>query len=110
MYDATPYLADHPGGAESILITAGMDATDEFNSIHSSKAKAMLAQYYIGELVASKPVEAAPATANGNGHAAPAPAAVQVSRPQGRTRSRLPPSVHFGFRTRNQSYFVLSLW
>lgn len=28
-----------------------MDATDEFNSIHSSKAKAMLAQYYIGDLV-----------------------------------------------------------
>lgn len=27
-----------------------MDATDEFNSIHSSKAKAMLADYYIGDL------------------------------------------------------------
>lgn len=34
MYDATPYLNDHPGGAESILITAGADATDEFNAIH----------------------------------------------------------------------------
>ncbi len=84
MYDATPYLADHPGGAESILISAGMDATDEFNSIHSSKAKAMLAQYYIGELVASKPAEAAPPAANG--HAAPAPAAVQVS-PHSRSSS-----------------------
>ncbi|PNH10814.1 Nitrate reductase [NADH] [Tetrabaena socialis] len=54
VYDATPYLGDHPGGPESILISAGADATDEFNSIHSSKAKAMLAQYYIGDLVASK--------------------------------------------------------
>lgn len=54
VYDATPYLADHPGGADSILISAGADATDEFNSIHSSKAKAMLAQYYIGDLVAAK--------------------------------------------------------
>lgn len=62
MYDATPYLDEHPGGAESILITAGADATDEFNSIHSSKAKAMLAQYYIGDLVASKPTEAAAPT------------------------------------------------
>ncbi len=59
MYDATPYLEDHPGGAESILISAGGDATDEFNSIHSSKAKAMLAQYYIGDLVASKLAAAA---------------------------------------------------
>lgn len=48
VYDATPFLDEHPGGAESILISAGMDATDEFNSIHSSKAKGMLAQYYIG--------------------------------------------------------------
>ncbi|EFJ43675.1 nitrate reductase [Volvox carteri f. nagariensis] len=58
VYDATPYLDEHPGGAESILIVAGADATDEFNSIHSSKAKAMLAQYYIGDLVASKPAAA----------------------------------------------------
>ncbi|GIL55781.1 hypothetical protein Vafri_11308 [Volvox africanus] len=63
VYDATPYLEEHPGGAESILIVAGGDATDEFNSIHSSKAKAMLAQYYIGDLVASKPDSTAPAAA-----------------------------------------------
>jgi nitrate reductase (NAD(P)H) len=48
-----------------------MDATDEFNSIHSSKAKAMLAKYYIGDLVDSKPEAEAPATpeAAENGHA-----------------------------------------
>jgi hypothetical protein len=28
-----------------------MDATDEFNAIHSTKAKKMLADYYIGDLV-----------------------------------------------------------
>jgi nitrate reductase (NAD(P)H) len=54
VYDATPFLEEHPGGAESILISAGMDATHEFNSIHSSKAKGMLAQYYIGELVTAE--------------------------------------------------------
>jgi hypothetical protein len=49
-----------------------MDATDEFNSIHSSKAKAMLAKYYIGDLVKEKAaavVVAAAADAATNGHA-----------------------------------------
>jgi nitrate reductase (NAD(P)H) len=40
-----------------------MDATDEFNSIHSSKAKAMLKDYYIGELVTPEVKAAALATA-----------------------------------------------
>lgn len=50
VYDATTFLDEHPGGGDSILITAGMDATEEFNSIHSSKAKAMLEDYYVGDL------------------------------------------------------------
>jgi nitrate reductase (NAD(P)H) len=95
VYDATPFLEGHPGGAESILISAGMDATDDFNSIHSSKAKAMLVDYYIGDLATEQEVAAAAAagsngvinisadaTSNGqaaangvNGHAAAAPVA-----------------------------------
>lgn len=51
VYDATPYLDDHPGGAASIVMNAGTDATEEFNAIHSDKAKQMLEEYYIGELV-----------------------------------------------------------
>ncbi|QDZ18659.1 nitrate reductase [Chloropicon primus] len=50
VYDATEYLEDHPGGAESILITAGQDATEEFDAIHSTKARALLDKYYIGEV------------------------------------------------------------
>ena len=50
VYDATPYLKDHPGGADSILISAGQDASDEYDAIHSSKAKAMVENYYIGDL------------------------------------------------------------
>jgi nitrate reductase (NAD(P)H) len=42
-----------------------MDATDEFNSIHSSKAKGMLAQYYIGDLVTAEQKAAALAAAKG---------------------------------------------
>lgn len=50
VYDGTPFLKNHPGGADSILIVAGQDASDEFDAIHSSKAKAQLEDYYIGEL------------------------------------------------------------
>ncbi|KAJ1701527.1 hypothetical protein LUZ63_001306 [Rhynchospora breviuscula] len=51
VYDCTAFLKDHPGGADSILINAGTDCTEEFDSIHSDKAKAMLDTYRIGELI-----------------------------------------------------------
>jgi len=50
VYDGTPFLKDHPGGADSILLVAGTDATEDFDAIHSQKAKDMLKDYYIGEL------------------------------------------------------------
>ena len=52
MYDGTPFLKEHPGGADSIMLAAGQDASDEFDAIHSTKAKAMLEDYYVGELAA----------------------------------------------------------
>lgn len=51
VYDCTKFLKDHPGGMDSILINAGLDCTEEFDAIHSSKAKAMLEDYRIGELM-----------------------------------------------------------
>lgn len=51
VYDVTKYLTLHPGGAESILITAGMDSTEEFEAIHSKKAWGLLDDYYIGDLL-----------------------------------------------------------
>jgi nitrate reductase (NAD(P)H) len=33
VYDGTPYLGDHPGGAASIIGAAGQDATEEFVTI-----------------------------------------------------------------------------
>lgn len=51
VYDCTRFLKDHPGGMDSILINAGSDCTEEFDAIHSTKAKAMLEDYRIGELV-----------------------------------------------------------
>ncbi|WVZ74836.1 hypothetical protein U9M48_022962, partial [Paspalum notatum var. saurae] len=51
VYDCTEYLNDHPGGADSILINAGADCTEEFDAIHSDKAQALLDAYRIGDLV-----------------------------------------------------------
>lgn len=35
VYDVTSYIDDHPGGAESILLNAGVDCTEEFMGVHS---------------------------------------------------------------------------
>ncbi|XP_027333893.1 nitrate reductase [NADH] 2 isoform X2 [Abrus precatorius] len=51
VYDCTDFLKDHPGGTDSILINAGTDCTEEFDAIHSDKAKKMLEDYRIGELI-----------------------------------------------------------
>ncbi|KAK9162181.1 hypothetical protein Syun_003083 [Stephania yunnanensis] len=51
VYDCTTFLKDHPGGTDSILINAGSDCTEEFDAIHSDKAKKMLEGYRIGELI-----------------------------------------------------------
>jgi nitrate reductase (NAD(P)H) len=51
VYDCTGFLKDHPGGADSILINAGTDCTEEFDAIHSDKARGLLEMYRIGELV-----------------------------------------------------------
>ncbi|CAG8477630.1 9926_t:CDS:2 [Ambispora leptoticha] len=58
VYDCTKFLDQHPGGADSITINAGTDCSDEFNAIHSSKARKMLEDYYIGDL---DELESAPA-------------------------------------------------
>ena len=50
VYDCTEFLRLHPGGADSILINAGTDSSEEFDAIHSLKAWKMLDKYYIGQL------------------------------------------------------------
>lgn len=53
VYDATEFLKIHPGGASSILLSGGTDCTDEFESIHSTKAWKMLEEYCIGVCTAA---------------------------------------------------------
>ncbi|GAB1318793.1 Nitrate reductase [Madurella fahalii] len=50
VYDGTPFLEGHPGGATSIINAAGQDVSEEFLAIHSENAKAMLPTYHIGTL------------------------------------------------------------
>jgi cytochrome b involved in lipid metabolism len=55
IYDVTSYLNSHPGGEAEILKTCGTDATVIYDNrdntgAHSSRARAMLADYFIGNL------------------------------------------------------------
>jgi len=51
VYDLTKFIDLHPGG-EVIMDGAGRDGTGLFEDMgHSSDARAMLKEYYIGDLV-----------------------------------------------------------
>ncbi|OLN95687.1 Nitrate reductase [NADPH] protein-like protein [Colletotrichum chlorophyti] len=50
VYDGTPFLEGHPGGAASIFGAAGQDVSEEFLTIHSENAKKMMPDYHIGTL------------------------------------------------------------
>ncbi|XP_040020538.1 cytochrome b5 type B [Gasterosteus aculeatus] len=51
VYDITSFLEEHPGGEEVLLEQAGADATESFEDVgHSTDAREMLLQYYVGEL------------------------------------------------------------
>ncbi|KAK6929591.1 Cytochrome b5-like heme/steroid binding domain [Dillenia turbinata] len=51
VYNVTEFLEDHPGGDEVLLSATGKDATDDFEDVdHSTTAKAMMDEFYIGDL------------------------------------------------------------
>lgn len=93
VFDGTRFLEAHPGGAESILISAGMDATEDFDAIHSAKAKSMLEEYLVGELVegGSDEEEEEEEVKEKNGVATVAAAADAVSAAAGGQNSSSPP-------------------
>ena len=45
IYDCTQFLNNHLGGIDIILIKASTDCTEEFDAIHSDKAKKTLKEY-----------------------------------------------------------------
>ncbi|XP_068219926.1 cytochrome b5-like isoform X2 [Palaemon carinicauda] len=51
VYDVTKFLDEHPGGEEVLLEQAGSNTTEAFEDVgHSTDARTMMADYYIGEL------------------------------------------------------------
>ncbi|CAK7349338.1 unnamed protein product [Dovyalis caffra] len=51
VYDVTKFLDDHPGGDEVLLSATGKDATDDFEDVgHSSSARAMMDEFYVGDI------------------------------------------------------------
>ncbi|XP_037671657.1 cytochrome b5 type B isoform X3 [Choloepus didactylus] len=51
VYDVSSFLNEHPGGEEVLLEQAGLDASESFEDVgHSSDAREMLKEYYIGDV------------------------------------------------------------
>jgi len=51
VYDVTRFLEEHPGGEEVMLEQAGTDCSEAFEDVgHSSDARDLLKDYYIGEV------------------------------------------------------------
>ncbi|KAL8253196.1 hypothetical protein R6Q59_036889 [Mikania micrantha] len=51
VYDVTPFIDDHPGGAEVWLRVTGKDASVDFSDVgHSDIAKEKMKKYYVGQI------------------------------------------------------------
>lgn len=51
VYDVTQFLEEHPGGEDILVDSSGRDATREFEDVgHSADARAMLDDYYVGDV------------------------------------------------------------
>lgn len=87
VYDCTKFLQEHPGGADSIVMNAGEDCTEDFDAFHSVKARDMLTKYYIGELVASMPEPGKSKQVISASAGLPTPSPSRLSSPSATTRS-----------------------
>nr|ABA54491.1 cytochrome b5 type 28 [Crepis alpina] len=69
VYDITPFLDDHPGGDEVLVLATKKDATEDFEDVgHSQNARDMLKDYYVGDIdVNSMPQKGQYKPASGSG-------------------------------------------
>eukprot|EP00192_Tetraselmis_astigmatica_P004037 CAMPEP_0117685094 /NCGR_PEP_ID=MMETSP0804-20121206/21531_1 /TAXON_ID=1074897 /ORGANISM="Tetraselmis astigmatica, Strain CCMP880" /LENGTH=465 /DNA_ID=CAMNT_0005496293 /DNA_START=397 /DNA_END=1794 /DNA_ORIENTATION=+ len=49
-YNLTGWAAEHPGGVQTINMSAGRDMTDEFDAYHPNYVKHMLGRFKVGEM------------------------------------------------------------
>lgn len=54
VYNVSNFVANHPGGAEQLLLGAGKDITLTFESYHSPNVVKILEKYYVGDLIESE--------------------------------------------------------
>ncbi|XP_065893145.1 uncharacterized protein [Dysidea avara] len=54
VYDVSSFVDRHPGGVEQILIGAGRDITQLFESYHPFSAYRVLEKFYVGELITNE--------------------------------------------------------
>ena len=73
VYSGTSFMKEHPGGAQSIVSSAGLDASDEFMAIHSETAKKMMPTYHIGSLSSSAQTAITNGTSNTDKSTEPSP-------------------------------------
>jgi nitrate reductase (NAD(P)H) len=83
--DATPYLNEHPGGADIIVLNAGTDASAEFGAVHTQAAREVLRRFVIGRLLPDDDADAA------EGEAAAARAAREEREQHERATTGAPP-------------------
>ncbi|KAI3449301.1 hypothetical protein Pfo_005966 [Paulownia fortunei] len=51
VYDVTPFLEEHPGGDEVMLMSSGKDATADFEDVgHSDDAQEKMKEFFIGHI------------------------------------------------------------
>lgn len=55
VYDVTPFLSNHPGGAKTLLAASGRDASDAFRLFHPEPVRRRLKAFRVGALVADAP-------------------------------------------------------
>ncbi|KAI3694006.1 hypothetical protein L1987_76964 [Smallanthus sonchifolius] len=83
VYDVTPFLDDHPGGDEVLVLATGKDATEDFEDVgHSKNAIEMMKDYYVGELGNSTTVQKTtykpPSTTASTSNQAPASSSTSI--------------------------------
>lgn len=69
VYDVTQFLDEHPGGEEVMIEQAGGDGSESFEDVgHSSDARELMKDYYIGELAEEDKFNSSSKTSSGFGN------------------------------------------
>lgn len=54
VYDVSSFMAAHPGGSSQLLLGAGRDATQVFESYHKTETISFAKKFYVGDLVSNE--------------------------------------------------------